>query len=326
MPAARHFPELRSFQAGFQLVSAFLLSLAIMGGALLPGAAVAQDQGLTPEREIGVIEAPESTGGAYESAPADSSAEATANDGFSLAPRRTPRSNDEAERRASRVMGIPVVIELFTAQGCSTCPTADHLIATLADQPDVLTLSWHVDYWDYLGWADGFANPESTVRQEHYAAAAGERGVYTPQIVVDGQDTLIGVSRAGLLALIDEHASRPPAVIVTASAVDGGHVIDLTPRAAVPGGVELTMIRYLPHREVTIDAGENRGQTMVYRNIVVGVETLSRWPARTPMRLTVRAGGDSAGEYPADTRHALLVQQSLGDNRQGPILAAVRLD
>ena len=94
-------------------------------------------------------------------------------------------SGEAAPRRTTE---RPVVVELFTAQGCSTCPPADAAIAALADQPGVLTLSWHVDYWDYLGWPDSFASPPNTVRQEAYAAAAGERGVYTPQIIVDGQD------------------------------------------------------------------------------------------------------------------------------------------
>lgn len=312
-----------------------LVALCVALGAAAGAGAETKGPGGAPRQDVRVIEAPDDTGpirgSASDAAGRDAQRDVLAEDiaplaeAMALAPVRVPRG-----AATVRGMGVPVVVELFTAQGCSTCPAADDLIAALADQPDVLTLSWHVDYWDYLGWADSFADPRHTTRQEAYAAAAGERGVYTPQIVVDGQDTLIGVGRAGLLSLIDDHASRPPAVMVTASAGRGGFVIDLTPRAAIPGGVELLLIRYLPRREVRIDAGENRGREMVYRNIVIGVEKLADWPARTPLRLnvstSVQPDAESGGAYPSDTRHAVIAQQPVRGGRPGPILAAVRLD
>lgn len=279
--------------------------------------------------DIAVIEAPDDNGytvpgeGFVEDMP-------MGGEGFALVPERADPMRGQAapapRAAMARSIAAPVVVELFTAQGCSTCPAADALLAGLADLPGVLPLSWHVDYWDYLGWTDNFADPRHTTRQEGYAAAAGERGVYTPQIIVDGQDTLIGVGRMGLLALIDEHASRPPAVMVTAAEDGGNPVIDLTPRAAIPGGVDVLLVRYLPERKVRIDGGENRGHSILYRNIVVGVEKLSAWPARTPLRLTVRPGTMASRGYPADTRHAILVQQPLRGGRPGPILAALRLD
>src|SRR5699024_1210797 len=85
----------------------------------------------------------------------------------------------------------PVVVELYTAQGCSTCQPADALLADMADRGDLLALSFHVDYWDYLGWPDEFAAPPFTQRQEAYARSFGERGLYTPQIIVGGTDTLL---------------------------------------------------------------------------------------------------------------------------------------
>ena len=269
--------------------------------------------GAIDDGAIGLIEAP------------DDSASAVPGGAFSLAPEYSARPSAVPEPAARSRHGVPVVVELFTAQGCSTCPPADSAVASLADQPGVLTLSWHVDYWDYLGWPDAFASPRNTARQEGYAAAAGERGVYTPQIIVDGQDTIIGAGRGGLLALIDEHATRPAAVMVSGRQHGDAFVIDLTPRAAIPGGVEIILIRYLPRRETMIEAGENQGRSMVYRNIVVGAETLDRWAARTPLRLTVRAGETGRG-FPGDTRHAILVQQPLQGGNPGPILAAIRLD
>ena len=290
---------------------AVLLAAAVV----LAGPVSAQDDGLTGGG-IAVIQAPEGDStldvGGY----------------MSLAPQALP--SDPATLAAPEARGPagmpPVVVELFTAQGCSSCPPADALVAALADRPDVLPLAWHVDYWDYLGWADDFARPEHTARQQAYAEVAGEHGVYTPQIVVDGQDTLITVQRASLIALIDEHAARPPAVSVTASGQDGQYVIDLMPRAAIPGGVSVTLIRYADHRSVTIRAGENRGRTVDYANIVLGAETLHQWDARTPLRLTVTPGTQPDGRFPPGTRHAILAQQSLPGALPGPILAAVRLD
>src|SRR6056297_1329329 len=82
----------------------------------------------------------------------------------------------------------PVVVELFTSQGCSSCPPADAMLGELAERDDVIPLALHVDYWDYIGWADIFADPAYTRRQKGYAHATGQRMVYTPQMVIDGQD------------------------------------------------------------------------------------------------------------------------------------------
>lgn len=274
---------------------------------------VAAEAGADLSAGIGVIEAPT---GAAKAAPTGV---------FSLAPGSSAPAAPTRARRS--ILGAPpVVVELFTAQGCSSCPPADRLIAGLADAPGVLALTWHVDYWDYLGWKDGFASPAHTARQEGYAAVAGERGVYTPQIIVDGHDTLLGLGRAALQSLIEEHASRPSAVMLTATEEGAAHVIQLTPRAAIPGGVEVTLIRFLPRRSVQVGAGENRGMRLEYRNVVVGAEVLTHWPARAPLRLTIRAGVDTDDRFPDDTSHALLVQQALGAGRPGSILAAVRLD
>jgi len=292
------------------------LALALgLAMAVIATPSVAQDGAAPPaEPGIGLIEAPK---GAGTQVPEGA---------FSLAPERHAPVDGKQPGRTGLIGSPPVVIELFTSQGCSSCPPADALVAALDGQPGVLTLSWHVDYWDYLGLADEFARPQHTARQEAYAAVAGERGVYTPQIIVDGQDTLLSLHRAALMALIDEHASRPPAIMVTAADEGEAHVIDLTPRAAIPGGVEVMLVRYLPHRTVLVKAGENRGHSIDYSNIVVGIETLTLWPAREPLRLTVRAGNDTNDAYPDDTRHAILIQQSLRGGRPGPILAAVRLD
>ena len=224
------------------------------------------------------------------------------------------------------------VVELFTSQGCSSCPPADEMLNDLADHPDVLALSWHVDYWDYLGWADGFARPEFTRRQQAYAHATGERAIYTPQIIVGGTDTLIALRPAELMALLQAQIARPTEVMVTSSQQNDSYRIELTPRAAIPTRVAIILVRYAPSRKVEIVAGENRGISVEYRNVVLAVERIAEWDGRVPLRMTIRPGASvekGAESFPPDTRHAILAQElGHGDPRaaSGPILAAIRLD
>lgn len=221
----------------------------------------------------------------------------------------------------------PVVVELFTSQGCSSCPPADAMMGDLSDRSDVLALSWHVDYWDYLGWADEFARPAFTARQKDYARNAGERSIYTPQIVVGGSETLIDLRPAELVAMIEAQMARPVAVSVTASQVGDSFQIELTPRARLRNSTAILLIRYAPERVVTIRAGENRGLQVTYRNVVVAVEKVAEWDGRAPLRLNVKAATNADQSFPDDTRHAILAQQ-LGRKGlvSGPILAAVKLD
>lgn len=240
-----------------------------------------------------------------------------------------------AEVQARRMLGPidhpPVVVELFTSQGCSSCPPADDMLADLADRDDVLALSWHVDYWDYLGWADDFARPEFTRRQQAYAHQSGERAMYTPQMIVGGSDTLIALRPAELMGLVQGQMARPPVVLVSSSARGGGqgYSIELTPRGAIRDRVAIILVRYAPSRLVTIKAGENRGVALNYRNVVLAAERVAEWDGRAPLRMTVKPDPQSGDAFPSDTRHAILAQE-LGDGdpraASGPILAAIRLD
>lgn len=240
-----------------------------------------------------------------------------------------------AEVQARRMLGPidhpPVVVELFTAQGCSSCPPADDMLADLADRDDLLALSWHVDYWDYLGWADDFARPEFTRRQQAYAHQSGERAIYTPQMIVGGSDTLIALRPAELMGLVQGQMARPPVVLVSSSAqADGdGYRIELTPRGPIRDRVAIILVRYAPSRMVTIKAGENRGIALNYRNVVLAAERVAEWDGRAPLRMTVKPDPQSGDAFPRDTRHAILAQElGHGDPRaaSGPILAAIRLD
>lgn len=223
--------------------------------------------------------------------------------------------------------GLPVVVELFTSQGCSNCPPADAMLTMLAGQADVLALSYHVDYWDYLGWADSFARPEFTERQTAYAHAAGERSVYTPQMIVEGQDTSVSPGPAQLMGLIDQHRFAPALVSVRREPGAGGEAIEVQPLSQLGGAIDVVLVRYAPERRVEVRAGENRGRSVLYSNVVLGLEHLSRWDGQRPLRLTVRAELVEGGAYPPDTRHAVLIQQMQGKRAlPGPILAAIRLD
>ncbi|WP_246175114.1 DUF1223 domain-containing protein [Paracoccus limosus] len=272
---------------------------------------------------IGLIEAPEGALGTLPDVSADAFAESAGIASF--VERRSP------EPRGAMFGPIghpPVVVELFTAEGCSSCPPADEMLGDLADRDDILALSWHVDYWDYLGWADQFARPEFTQRQQAYAHAWRERAIYTPQMIVGGTDTLIALRPAELMALIDMQMARPAPVLVTSSQkADGGFQIELTPRAAIARPVALLLVRYAPQRDVEIKAGENRGVSVGYRNVVLAVDRVGDWDGRAPLRMSVRADSTPAQSFPSDTRHAILAQElGRGQDVTGPILAAIRLD
>ena len=113
----------------------------------------------------------------------------------------------------------PVVVELFTSQGCSSCPPADAVLHDLASRDDVLPLALHVDYWDYIGWKDQFAKPSHTNRQKAYAHVGGRNMIYTPQMVVQGQEDVVGVKAMKLAELIEKHRNAPVLVDLNVSRV-----------------------------------------------------------------------------------------------------------
>ncbi|MBU3031385.1 DUF1223 domain-containing protein [Paracoccus marinaquae] len=222
---------------------------------------------------------------------------------------------------------LPVVVELFTSQGCSSCPPVDAMLAQLSAEPGVLPLSLHVDYWDYLGWSDSFARPEFTDRQEGYARASGERALYTPQLIVDGRDTAVAPGPAQLMALIDANRVSPAMVGVRRESTGEGEMIELLPLSDLGGAVDILLVRYAPERRVEVTAGENRGRTVTYINVVLGMDQLAHWDGARALRLTVRPGDQPGDGFPPDTRHVLLVQEAAGgDELPGPILAAIQLD
>ena len=172
----------------------------------------------------------------------------------------------------------PVVAELFTAQGCSSCGKASAYVASLADRKGVLVLTYAVDYWDYLGWKDTFAKPEFTERQRAYARRLGIAEVYTPQVVVDGRSQTAGVKSDDVETLVRE-ARRAPAD-PPQMRFRGDRVAIGSSRRS-PGHADVWLVRYDPRQqEVQVTDGDNRGQTVVERNVVVQIEPLGVWKGR----------------------------------------------
>jgi hypothetical protein len=189
----------------------------------------------------------------------------------------------------------PVLVELFTSQGCSSCPPADELFRDLAQRSDVIALSLHVDYWDYIGWADTFARPEFTERQKGYAHAAGERMIYTPQMVVGGAVQVPGTKPMRLLEAIERLGEVPVAVDLTVRRQ--GREVQIAAEArqadtgAMPGPLVVQMMRYTPEETVQIGRGENAGRTVTYANVVNELATLGVWDGRAPLVMQVTVDG-----------------------------------
>ncbi|MGF1501058.1 MAG: DUF1223 domain-containing protein [Paracoccaceae bacterium] len=158
-----------------------------------------------------------------------------------------------------------VLVELFTSQGCNACPPADRALAALTEAPDVVALSLHVDYWDYLGWRDSFARPLFTRRQYAYRDRFGARMVYTPQMVVQGRARLVGSRREELAASIAAARAEGRASVLSIEATEDG----LTAVIAAGGarGV-IWLATYERAASVDIERGENRGKRLTYHNVV----------------------------------------------------------
>ncbi|MCZ4353767.1 DUF1223 domain-containing protein [Roseovarius aestuarii] len=180
-----------------------------------------------------------------------------------------------------------VVVELFTSQGCSSCPPADALLHELAAREDVIALALHVDYWDYIGWKDVFANNAYTRRQHAYAKAGKRRMVYTPQMIVNGQQDVVGNRPKDVNALINRHMGQPKTVDLSVTRQGG----QITVSAQSLSGAEpliVQMVRFVPQSDVKITRGENAGNTFSYANVVTDLVELGRWDRRAALSMKAR--------------------------------------
>jgi hypothetical protein len=169
----------------------------------------------------------------------------------------------------------PVVVELFTSQGCSSCPPADTYLGELSrGRPDVLPLAFHVTYWDGLGWKDPFSFDEATQRQADYAARLG-KGTYTPQMVIDGRAVLVGSDRRSAEAAIAAEKQGGGAGAAL-SAMQTGRDISITVGAG-GGSANVVLIGYDAERRTAVGRGENGGRTLTESNIVRSIQRVGQW-------------------------------------------------
>ena len=173
----------------------------------------------------------------------------------------------------------PVVVELYTAQGCASCGEANAFVGKLADRPGVLALTFPVDYWDYLGWPDTFAKPEFAERQKSYVEKLAIREPYTPQVVVDGRAQAAGLQTDKVERLVREAAKAPrdPPDM----AFIGARRVDVGSGPFPRGGGDVWLIRYDPReQDVVVKKGDNRGQTIAHKNVVREIRRLGAWRGR----------------------------------------------
>ena len=193
------------------------------------------------------------------------------------------------------------VVELFTSQGCNSCPAADEFFAELAGRDDIVALSYHVDYWDYLGWKDTLSRKENTERQYDYMRAFGGRSVYTPQAVINGRTHVNGANRGevngtlGRLQKLGDGLRVPITVSRTSDRVmiDAGDAGDMT------GDAHVIIVYFDAPQAIKIGKGENSGRRMTYWNAVTGIQTAGMWHGKAqryelPMSEISKRGAGSA--------------------------------
>jgi len=211
------------------------------------------------------------------------------------------------------------VIELFTSQGCSSCPPADKLLGELSADPSLVALSVPIDYWDYLGWRDTLANSAHSARQRAYAHLRGDRQVYTPQAVVNGATHALGSDRAAIEHAIAQTDQKPGVMSLPVLLSIGGNELRVkvdTAKSDHASG-EVWLCPLMKSVPVTIERGENRGRTITYHNVVRNWLKIGEWNGteaswNVPLSEIAKSEGDAA---------AVMVQEGTHD-KPGIILGA----
>ena len=225
-----------------------------------------------------------------------------------------------ATAAAAAQAGEPrAVLELFTSQGCSSCPPADRLVGQFAKDPSVVALSVPIDYWDYLGWRDTLAKPVHSARQRAYARARGDGQVYTPQIVVNGSADALGSDQAAIERAIaqTDHGAGVMSLPVVLAVNNGTLNVSVSDADKAPAGAEVWLCPLAKAVPVAIGRGENRGRTITYHNVVrnwlkLGTLSAAQSSWNVPIAQIKAEGIDAA---------AVMVQEGSHD-RPGIILGA----
>lgn len=218
--------------------------------------------------------------------------------------------------------GVHNVVELFTSQGCSSCPPADRLITRLARDPETLAVSFPVDYWDYIGWKDTLATPIFTARQKAYAAAGGKGEVYTPQAIVNGLKDAVGSDLDAIHQAERETDKRSGVLSVPLMVVERGGRINVSVGAAgadAPQSADVWLLALASSRTIAVQRGENAGSTLTYSNVVRGMTKIGDWHG---MPIDLQADAKQGHLDGADS-YAVIVQTG-GRSRPSAILAAAR--
>ena len=201
------------------------------------------------------------------------------------------------------------VVELFTSQGCSSCPPADKIIGDLARDPQVIALSMPIDYWDYLGWKDTLADSRFSARQKSYSNMRGDRDVYTPQVIVNGAKQVIGSERGKIDAAIEDTRKNDSVMSVPVSLTISGKHVNVAVASASKGPHasrgEVWICSVAKAVPITIGRGENRGQALTYYNVVRNWLKVGDWNGTAanwtlPLENISRDGVDAAVVYVQD--------------------------
>lgn len=222
---------------------------------------------------------------------------------------------------ASNALAAPkTVLELFTSQGCSSCPPADHLLESLASKDDILALSLPVDYWDYLGWKDTLGSRANSDRQRAYAIRRGDRSVYTPQIVVNGSEHVVGSNQKA----VKEAIIRAEPLLADLSLSLNDMAVEARIQGTLPRGEKMATVFFgmlSPEVEVPIGRGENAGATVNYINVVHHLQPIGMW-----------SGGEAVFRMPKSEvkntgmSHCVVLVQLETDAGPGRVIAANTLD
>lgn len=222
---------------------------------------------------------------------------------------------------AAEEMENPIaVVELFTSQGCSSCPPADAFLGDLVKRGDVVALAYHVDYWDYLGWRDTLASAENTARQRAYGRSFGASSVYTPQMIVNGRTHMAGSRRAAVMNAIEDRLGTSEGLTVDLSASYAGDniVIEAGPGDNGKRKAHVVLVSFDAKHVVDVKRGENSGRSLTYHNAVRAVQTVGVWKGKEarfelPMSEVAEKGTGGC---------AVLLQAVNPDGLPGPILGA----
>lgn len=164
--------------------------------------------------------------------------------------------------------GAPVVVELYTSQGCSSCPDADAYFGELVRQPGIIAIGFHVDYWNYIGWRDPYSSKKFTYRQKEYAMSFRQTGVYTPQIVIQGRRGEVGSDRKAVGRMIADARRLKPSATVLLEKLGGNRLRAVVTAAAEGKGAEVWLALIDRRQTTKIPRGENEGKTLVNHNVV----------------------------------------------------------